>query len=586
VAVLAIVGLVAGVNPIAEWWFWTAATAMITAAVAEPYYTDPVAALLYGVAGLGAGLAANRDGVEPLWIAYFILAATVVISAVIAKVDQTGRAGGFAKWIATRFGRPVWLGVAAVSIELIRGVPDRGLKSTVLIGLGVLIAIVVSVPDWYRLIIVGRPGVGGLVLVEAAIEPNLLLVSALSRLRAGQLVRIRGRGESDGVVVGNLAHKDGNRVQIALTTTWNHVVEASGDPIEISPVDHDDDPTLGLAADGSTDRTLEIRVVGSLVRGDTVYWSDPSTSRKFLYQVLGLDLRHSTWDGSAGIAEHAKANLLGAIDASGITPDFRLPPPFAPVFSAANVTATLPAEFERIGRIAGTQVPIGISTASLRGHHLGILGMSGMGKSTIARKVLLLLGVGGTAAAIDGTGEYRTRFGLSAWDVTTGLSTDGVSVFEPASGSSVATSSASQARDFIRAAMNAALGEYRSGTPRPRSILIEEAHSFLPEWNFVVARGESDIVAETCRMILQARKYGLNFVLVSQRTAVISKSAISQCESYIILRTLDDTSLQYVESVVGSEYRDVASSLRRYQAICVGPAFSTLVPVVVDLDPV
>lgn len=73
-------------------------------------------------------------------------------------------------------------------------------------------------------------------------------------------------------------------------------------------------------------------------------------------------------------------------------------------------------------------------------------------------------------------------------------------------------------------------------------------------------------------------------MLVSQRTAVISKSALSQCESYIVLRTLDETSLQYIEGVLGREFRDTVSGLSRYQAVCVGPAFSTATPVVVNLD--
>lgn len=52
----------------------------------------------------------------------------------------------------------------------------------------------------------------------------------------------------------------------------------------------------------------------------------------------------------------------------------------------------------------------------------------------------------------------------------------------------------------------------------------------------------------------------------------------------MIFRTLDGTSLDYVESIVGPELRDAVSSLKRYQAICVGPAFSSAAPVIVDLD--
>lgn len=128
-----------------------------------------------------------------------------------------------------------------------------------------------------------------------------------------------------------------------------------------------------------------------------------------------------------------------------------------------------------------------------------------------------------------------------------------------------------KAKEFIRLLMTDANEEYAEGIPHSRTLVLEEAHSYLPEWNFTASKSESDWVAESCRYILQARKVGISFILVSRRTAVISKSALSQCESYIIFRTLDLTSLEYIEGVVGPNMRDATSSLSRYQAICVGP---------------
>lgn len=83
---------------------------------------------------------------------------------------------------------------------------------------------------------------------------------------------------------------------------------------------------------------------------------------------------------------------------------------------------------------------------------------------------------------------------------------------------------------------------------------------------------------------MQSRKYGLSYIFVSQRTAVISKSALSQCESYIALRTIDDTSLSYLEAIAGPVVRQVVPSLGRYEALCFGPAFNSENPVVVGLD--
>jgi hypothetical protein len=202
-----------------------------------------------------------------------------------------------------------------------------------------------------------------------------------------------------------------------------------------------------------------------------------------------------------------------------------------------------------------------------------------MGKSTIARKIIDLLSAGSVVVALDGTGEYRSRFAMPTWNDSIGLTTPGAWVHEPGG------VQAQKAAEFIDQVMTLAYGEYAAGTPLNRTLLLEEAHSYLPEWNFVAARNEFDYVAKSCRYILQARKFGLSFVLVSQRTAVISKSALSQCESYIVLRTLDETSLQYIEGVLGREFRDTVATLSRYQAVCVGPAFSTATPVVVNLDP-
>lgn len=132
--------------------------------------------------------------------------------------------------------------------------------------------------------------------------------------------------------------------------------------------------------------------------------------------------------------------------------------------------------------------------------------------------------------------------------------------------------------------MDAASTEFQAGDPARRVLLIEEAHAFLPEWNFST-RPEQENVHESARYILQARKFELSFVFVSQRTAVISKSALSQCENFMIFRAIDATSLDFIESVVGAEFRAAVAGLQRFQALCVGPIFNAESPVIVDLLP-
>jgi DNA helicase HerA-like ATPase len=131
--------------------------------------------------------------------------------------------------------------------------------------------------------------------------------------------------------------------------------------------------------------------------------------------------------------------------------------------------------------------------------------------------------------------------------------------------------------------MKAANAEYLAGSPFRRVLLLEEAHGFVPEWN-ISTFPQRDATAESTRYIMQARKFGLRFVMVSQRTAVVSKSALSQCENYVVLRTTDETSLTYLEAVMGREAREALPRLRRFEAVCMGPAFNADGPVIVSLD--
>lgn len=578
VAVLAAAEQIAGRTFYEEWWFWVGSVAVVTAALIEPYFTGPGAALLYAIGAGSVMFSAERAGVSAFWAVYLGLAIVVAVSSVVSMVAGSGRLQDLTRWSCTRLGRPLVLGFAALGIEVVRLAHAESLNVAVSLAIGTLIALLLCSLDWYRVWAMSPFASSQLAVVESAIEPNLLLVSTNSRLAKGTRVRVTGTGVATGIVASNLAHKQGSRVQIVLDVPWDRVTQSGGADCVLEPLESEPDGPVAFAAEGSTERTLSLHPFTRLGYGDTVFWDKDDT--KYLYQVVGLTLERQVWDSSTVIEERAKALQLGAVR-EGQTLELlpALPDPYLPVRSAREVAAAAIPGYERLGVVSGTKIEFGLSSQSLRSHHLAILGMSGMGKSTVSRRICDLMKDSSFVVALDGTGEYRMRFGLAPLDTTRTKDENGLWVYEPGG------QPAEQAMKFIKSLMESASAEYQGGACQPRTLLIEEAHAFLPEWNFNANRNESEWVSQSCRFILQARKFGLGFVMVSQRTAVISKSALSQCESYVIFRTLDGTSLDYIESIVGPDMRRAVSSLKRYQAVCVGPAFSTTSAVIVDFDP-
>ena len=83
--------------------------------------------------------------------------------------------------------------------------------------------------------------------------------------------------------------------------------------------------------------------------------------------------------------------------------------------------------------------------------------------------------------------------------------------------------------------------------------------------------------------VMQVRKYGLTLILVSQRTAVVAKTALSQCENVIAFKSVDQTGLDYLEAVLGSHARDMLPTLQQGEALVCGPAVSSDSPVAIKV---
>lgn len=573
-ALFTIAGRLVTPDVFSQSWFYVGLGTVLSATFVEPFFTKPQDAIVNAAGGVGAFVGVVKSPVEGLWWSYLAFVLLAGSAGLLASISQESRQ---LKWsafsFASRFGRAVVVGTTALVLivitEAARGTPDFEFLA---VGTGLLLAGIAV--DWSRLIlrVAGRTES---TTVLAAVGPRMLLSAAPGHdLSIGEVVELtQGGVTTPASVVARMPHASGLRYQLALEAEWTAV--CAGFPTEVALCSRGSDSTLvGVVAEGTTERRIVFEPFRPLSIGTPLrlnvgdHW--------LLYQVARLELVASEWAGARAVVGQAVARLVGRPEGDHLRGGAYLPRAHDLIHEAQGATGSLPSGYFEIGRIKETCIPIGLRVDAGRRGHIAVLGMSGMGKTAVAQRISRAYGEMSPVIAPDTTGEYTSRLGFPRWS-DGDLTTQGHFVYEPAG------DPPTKAAQFIRACMSAGHEEYKNGeTPVSRVVLLEEAHGFIPEWNFA-QRYQQDQVSESARMIMQARKLGLTFVIVSQRTAVVTKSALSQCENYIILKTIDQTSLEYLETLVGSELREALSRLERFEALCVGPGFNSDEPVIVSL---
>lgn len=115
-------------------------------------------------------------------------------------------------------------------------------------------------------------------------------------------------------------------------------------------------------------------------------------------------------------------------------------------------------------------------------------------------------------------------------------------------------------------------------------LVFEEAHSLIPEFNAIANDGDKTATNGTAKVILQGRKYGLGSLVVTQRTANISKSILNQCNTIFALRVFDDTGKQFLENYIGSDYSNLLPTLEERHCVAIGKALKLKQPVILELN--
>ena len=117
--------------------------------------------------------------------------------------------------------------------------------------------------------------------------------------------------------------------------------------------------------------------------------------------------------------------------------------------------------------------------------------------------------------------------------------------------------------------------------PIPKVLLVlEEAHTLVPEWNSNPEKDLQNIVNKTSRITLQARKYGLGFMVITQRTANVTKSILNQCNTIFAFQAYDETGFEFMKNYMGTHYIKVLPNLKKRHGIIVGKASVSDRPVI------
>ena len=295
------------------------------------------------------------------------------------------------------------------------------------------------------------------------------------------------------------------------------------------------------------------------------------------------------------------------------------------------LTPISPAEI-KLGTIPGTAYPVIMNIDDAITHHLAVFGVTGSGKSVFTRWLLKqYVARGVLVICVDNTQEYQKKFSADLWSVLVNEQNnnyirDRVDIIaremekfpnnrnqqllkknETEIQTAFATSvdqlgqqnhklgilnipdlaSTVEGLEYIRLFFSAVFEKARAGAfgARKICIVLEEAHTLVPEWNFNSGdeKRSHALVNTISQIALQGRKYNVGLIVVGQRTANVAKTVLTQCNSVVAFQQFDPTGLEFFSHYMGAEFAQGLSVLQTRRAVAVGKAFAAGVPLIFEI---
>ncbi len=360
---------------------------------------------------------------------------------------------------------------------------------------------------------------------------------------------------------------------------------------------------------------------------------------KVYYQIVSGETREETFESNRHGYQVALAAQVGTLEGdSGFEKFLWLPTMNSPVFAVpdnygVDFVSGEEGDFH-LGTIPNSAIPVSLTADEAFDHHTAILGVTGCGKTELALDLIRhAVSKNSKVLAVDLTGHYAGRLGdLTPRDLSlTPALADELSakLFAVETGEYKASAEKKALRAFsdrlkgditasVTAFLEATTNDARIGLitlpeisntmatlyitelyltitlnyakthPEtfPRTLVVlEEAHTVIPEAS-TMGLGDFDskgLVGKITQIALQGRKYRVGLLVIAQRTATVSKSVLTQCNTIISFSCIDDTSIGFLTNVFGSQYAALLPALPWLQAVAYGRAIRSERPLIVEI---
>jgi len=572
----------------ATWFVAGIFSVIINPQILEPFYSRPADVIGNGAISILLYLTTEKGIAKPGWDFLLIILILAIVLAILSLVLGTGNKENSQNplsritSILSREASAIRIYSVIFWLSLIDTYSLNTIYFWWLAGTWAFLVLLGAV-NWQRLwgFVQGTPSI---TTIEGMIGPNTLLVASGHIPNIGEAVSINtGSFSTQGVVLSRIRRKNDIWAKVYINSPEECEFLVGKNDVSMIEISDVAASIIGSVEPGSNETTIVFSPTKILSIGDVVSVEDGE--QDILYQINTAYINKETSKDGSRLQISSKAMQIGQFDYE--TYQFNrydwVPSPGStvhkPSFADDFDNSNAPENWIHLGDLVGCNIPIFMDMDILIEGHLSILGMTKMGKSTLANFIAKELSTRNFVTILDQTGEYRTKRGIPTHTIERDMCKPSIAVFEPELGSTapdVALKCLNKVVDLARV-------EYDKEDPYPRVFLIDEAHQFIPEpavLGYGGAGRESSI--KIGALMMQIRKYRISMILISQRTAVIAKSAISQCENIIAFRSVDQTGLNYLESIIGPEACKFIPLLNQGQALCYGPAFSSDTPVIIN----